>query len=148
MKNLFKMMGLSLMIAGFLLPRPSGAATQEALKGCLKSALSRENPLYAVPEKSPLEGLSHYLVMMCDGQTAKDLYHALPGTGFEADFTGKAQGEFKYLGEAGGGSMCYRVSVDAEGQLVNQYHCSIRLGVDSKYIGSPESRQMSPYSLK
>ena len=148
MKNLFKMIGLSFMIAGFLLPRPSDAATQEALKGCLKSALSRENPLYSVPEKSPLEGLSHYLVMMCDGQTAKDLYQTIPGTGFEADFTGKAQGEFKYLGEAGGGSMCYRVSVDADGQLVNQYHCSIRLGVYSKFIGSAESRQMSPYSLK
>ncbi|NDG85564.1 MAG: hypothetical protein EBX52_11100, partial [Proteobacteria bacterium] len=68
--------------------------------------------------------------------------------GFEADFTGKAQGEFKYLGESGGASMCYRVSVDAEGQNVNDYHCSIRLSVDSRYLGASDQRQMSPYSLR
>ena len=149
MKNLFGVIVFGgMVLGGGVYPANSKAAAQDSLKGCLKSALARENPLYDVPEKSPLEGLSHYLVMVCDGQSAKDLFLSIPGSGFEADFPGKAQGEFKYLGEAGGGSMCYRVSVDSDGQLVNQYHCSIRLGIDSKFIGSSDVRQMTPYLLK
>jgi len=136
---------------GFLAAGPAHAATpptSEALKACLKMALGRENPLYQVPEKAVREGLSHYLVMMCDGQSARDLYLSLPGAALEAEFPGKAQGEFKYLGEAGGASMCYRVSVDSEGQNVNDYHCSIRLSIDSRHIGSSGQRQMAPYPLR
>jgi hypothetical protein len=148
MKNFIAFLLMGFWGAGMTFSTHSMAAPPESLKACLKSALSRESPLYAVPEKTPIEGLQHYLVMVCDGQPAKDLYLSIPGAGFEADFPGKAQGEFKYLGESGGSSMCYRVSVDAEGQMVNEYHCSIRLGIDSRFIGASDSRQMAPYSLK
>ena len=130
-----------------LFPKASFAAVAD-VKGCLKQALEKETPLYQVPENQEADGYTRYLVLICKGDTAKDLYDSISGPPTAGDWNGRTRGETKFLGEDGGASMCYHITRDAEGEKSNDYSCSIRLNIDPKLMGKTQGATMSPFPVK
>jgi hypothetical protein len=143
MKRIFLMMVLA---SVSLLPS-SFAATAD-LKPCLKQALSKSNPLYQVPEFEGKDGYSRYLVLICNGSAAKELYSAIQDSPSPGDWSGKTRGEVKFFGDGGGSSACYHITRNQEGDPVSDFNCSIRLNIASQLLGKTASGEMTPFDLK
>jgi len=119
------------------------------VKECLAQALAKENPVFQVADApTPEERFSRYLVMICSGKSAQNLFESLSGKPIEGEWAGKTRGEFKYLGEDGGASMCYHINTNSEGRIVDDYNCSIRLNVASQNLGKTKESEMQPFILK
>ena len=118
------------------------------VKACLKKAMSKENPIYQVAEDLDKAGrYSRYLVLICEGDSAKGLYNSIKEQTYPGDWSGKTQGDLKYLGESGGVSLCYHITRDAEGERADKYNCSIRLSISSEVLGKTILEGMNPYNL-
>jgi hypothetical protein len=142
------MMMRTLFAITILFSSATSFATSMDIKGCLKQALDKENPLYQVPEDASPEGYSRYLVLLCNREPAKDLYDSINILPTDGDWNGRTRGTVKFLGETGGASMCYHITRDANGEKVDDYNCSIRLNIDSKQMGKTQSTEMAPFPLK
>ncbi len=133
--------------AALLLSAPSFGGEIE-LKDCLKKALSKAHPIYQVAEDLDKAGkYSRYLALICEGDTAKGLYHSIREQTYPGDWEGKTKGDLKYLGETGGVSLCYHITRDAAGERTDRYNCSIRLSISSDVLGKTPLDGMSAFNL-
>jgi hypothetical protein len=136
-------------VIGMALSSGTSFAGPSEVKDCLREAIAKPNPVFQVADApSPVERFSRYLVMICNGESAKNLYESLNEAAVPGEWAGKTRGEFKYLGEDGGASMCYHVNTDSKGEIVNEYNCSIRLTIASKNLGKTKDSEMEPFILK
>ena len=85
--------------------------------------------------------------MICEGDAAKGLYNSIKGETYPGDWSGKTQGDLKYLGETGGVSLCYHITRDSEGERSDRYNCSIRLSISSEVLGKTTVDSMSAFNL-
>ncbi len=147
MKNSKFLLSAILFLTFIHLPLASlGAATD--VKACLKQAMQKEDPLYQVPEEGGTDGYSRYLVLICNGSVAKDLYNSISDAASPGDWNGRTRGEVKFFGENGSGSMCYHISRNSDGEPTNDYNCSVRLSIASKELGKTQTKEMIPFSVK
>ena len=124
-------------------------AGEVEVKACLKKALDKEHPIYQVSEDLDKSGkYSRYLVLICEGDVAKGLYQSIKTQTYPGDWSGKTEGDLKYLGETGGVSLCYHITRDTEGEHSDRYNCSIRLSVASEILGKTTIEGMSVFNLK
>ena len=142
--------GWKIMVTLSVLLAPSLAFAGGAeVKGCLKSAFAKPNPIYQVPEMSDGNGrFFRYLAIICDGDSAKDLYEAIKEESTPGDWSGKTKGEVKYLSMKGDASFCYHITRDADGERADQYSCSIRLNIAERNLGKTVTDGMNPFDLK
>jgi hypothetical protein len=139
---------LMLISGGTLLLAQHSFAGDVEVKECLKKALSKANPIYQVSEDLDKSGkYSRYLALICEGEAAKLLYHSIKDQTYPGDWTGKTQGNLKYLGESGGVSLCYHITRDSEGERADRYNCSIRLNISSENLGKTTLDGMNPFIL-
>jgi hypothetical protein len=124
------------------------ADSSAAVKACLAQAITKDNPIYQVPEVKEADGYTRYLAVICNNDVAKDLFNSIPGPADAGDWDGKTRGDRKFLAEDGGASMCYHITRDSEGEKANTYGCSIRLNIDTKHLGKAQSGQMVAFPLK
>ena len=138
----------SVLLGLALLPLQRAFAGEPEVKACLKKAITKDNPIYQVPEELDKTGkYSRYLVLICEGDSAKGLYNSIKGDTFPGDWSGKTQGELKYLGETGGVSLCYHITRDSEGERADRYNCSVRLSISSEVLGKTSVDSMSAFNL-
>jgi len=123
-------------------------AAQVDVKSCLRQALSKDHPLYQVPEFEGKDGYSRYLVLICNGTAAKDLYSAIQDAASPGDWSGKTRGEVKFFGESGGDSACYHITRNQEGDPVSEYNCSIRLNIATRLLGKTQTGEMTTFKVK
>jgi hypothetical protein len=139
---------LFLMIGFSLMSSPFAYAGDAEVKACLKKAMSKENPIYQVAEDLDKAGkYSRYLVLICEGESAKGLYNSIKEQTYPGDWSGKTQGDLKYLGETGGVSLCYHITRDSEGERADRYNCSIRLNISSDVLGKTTLDGMNAFNL-
>lgn len=125
------------------------SAGEVEIRACLKKALSKEYPIYQVAEDKDDAGkFSRYLVMICEGDAAKALYNSIIDQTYPGDWSGKTQGNLKYLGETGGSSLCYHITRDSSGIRSDNYNCSIRLSVAAAVLGKTTKDGMAPFDTK
>jgi hypothetical protein len=141
---------LMLSLCGLVLSAGNASASGAPVdvKSCLRQALSKEHPLYQVPEFEGKGGYSRYLVLICNGSAAKDLYSAIQDPAAPGDWTGKTRGEVKFFGESGGDSACYHITRNQEGDPVSEYNCSIRLNIASRLLGKTQTGEMTNFRVK
>jgi len=141
-----------LLLCPFGLALSAGTAfangVQVDVKSCLRQALSKEHPLYQVPEFEGKDGYSRYLVLICNGTAAKDLYSAIQDPAAPGDWTGRTRGEVKFFGESGGDSACYHITRNQEGDPVSEYNCSIRLNIATRLLGKTQTGEMTNFKVK
>ncbi len=141
-----------LLLCPFWLALSAGSAVangvQVDVKSCLRQALSKEHPLYQVPEFEGKDGYSRYLVLICNGTAAKDLYSAIKDPAAPGDWTGRTRGEVKFFGESGGDSACYHITRNQEGDSVSEYNCSIRLNIATRLLGKTQTAEMTNFRVK
>lgn len=136
------------MILGMVSQSTRAFANEADVKACLKKALAKENPIYQVAEELDKTGrFSRYLVLICEGDVARSLYNSIKDQVFPGDWSGKTQGDLKYLGETGGVSLCYHITRDSEGQKADRYNCSIRLNISSEVLGRTPLDGMNTFYL-
>jgi len=139
---------LMLISGGTILLAQHAFAGEVEVKECLKKALSKANPIYQVSEDLDKSGkYSRYLALICEGEAAKLLYNSIKDQTYPGDWSGKTQGNLKYLGENGGVSLCYHITRDSEGERADRYNCSIRLNVSSENVGKTNLDGMNPFIL-
>jgi len=139
----------SILVLSLLLWVGEAYAGPKEVKACLAQALDKENPIFQVSDApSPEPKDSRYLVMICTGKPAQELYQVLTGDPVQGEWSGKTRGEFKYLAEDGGASMCYHINTDSEGHIVDDFNCSIRLNIAGKNLGKTTESEMAPFVLK
>jgi hypothetical protein len=149
MKNVIFKWCVSLGIVSVLGLSTGGALAAPAdIKSCLRQALSKDHPLYQVPEFEGKEGFSRYLVLICNGAAAKELYSAIRDNASPGEWSGKTRGEVKFFGEEGGSSACYHITRNQEGDPVSDYNCSIRLNIASQLLGKTQTGEMTPFKVK
>ena len=119
------------------------------MRACLKQAFASETPVYQVPEEggSP-EGYDVFLSVMCNHEAAITLYNSIKVAPLIGEWSSKIRGDFKYVGEVGGASMCYHTYRNSDGDVVDDYSCSIRLNVSSALLGKTKNKEMAPFSVK
>ncbi len=135
-------------VLGLSLLGATANAVQVDVKSCLRQALSKEHPLYQVPEFEGKDGYSRYLVLICNGTAAKDLYSAIKDSSAPGEWGGKTRGEVKFFGESGGDSACYHITRNQEGDAVSEYNCSIRLNIASRLLGKTQTGEMTSFRVK
>ncbi len=140
---------LMFFVLGFILLASQYSFAGDAdVKGCLKKAISKENPIYQVSEDLDKSGrYSRYLVLICEGEPAKNLYNSIKEQTYPGDWSGKTQGDLKYLGEMGGVSLCYHITRDSEGERADRYNCSIRLSISAEVLGKTALDGMNAFNL-
>ena len=139
---------MSFCIGFSALSSPFAFAGDAEVKACLKKAITKENPIYQVAEDLDKAGrYSRYLVLICEGDSAKGLYNSIKEQTFPGDWSGKTQGDLKYLGETGGVSLCYHITRDSEGERADRYNCSIRLSISSDILGKTTLDGMNAFNL-
>lgn len=138
----FSILGLTLLTSQY------SFAGDAEVKACLKKAVMKENPIYQVAEDLDKAGrYSRYLVLICEGDSAKGLYNAINEQTYPGDWPGKTTGDLKYLGETGGVSLCYHITHDSEGERADKYNCSIRLSISSAVLGKTILDGMNAFNL-
>lgn len=118
------------------------------VKACLKKALAKDHPIYQVAEDLDKTGrYTRYLALICEGDAAKSLYNSIKEQTYPGDWSGKTQGDLKYLGETGGVSLCYHITRDADGERADRYNCSIRLSISAEVLGKTTLDGMNAFNL-
>jgi hypothetical protein len=124
-------------------------ADADDVRGCLKQAFAKDNPVYQVPEDSGNpEGYDAYLSIMCNKDAAKALYSSIKVAPLIGEWSGKVKGEFKYVGQVGGASMCYHTYRNSDGDVIDEYSCSIRLNVSPSVLGPTKNKEMAAFPIK
>ena len=91
---------------------------------------------------------SRYLAIICEGDSAKNLYDSIKDEATAGDWSGKTKGDLKYLSDKGGASLCYHINRDADGERTDRYSCSIRLNIADSVLGKTVTDGMNPFDLK
>jgi hypothetical protein len=123
-------------------------AGESEVRQCLKKSLSKQHPFYQISEDLDKTGkYNRYLALICEGESAKNLYLSIKDQTYPGNWGGKTEGTIKYLGDSGGASLCYHITRDSEGERADRYNCSIRLNISSENLGRTPLEGMNPFSL-
>ena len=140
---------LGVVMLNLLLLSGTSFAGPKEVKACLREALDKPNPVFQVSDApSSVDKASRYLVVICNGNGAKELFKSINTVPTEGEWSGKTRGDFKYLSEGNDPSMCYHINTNSDGVIVDDYNCSIRLSLNPEMLGKTSEREMKPFDLK